>query len=199
VPEYLTVGKTPLERVHKLLSKLHSTKVSKNRGSIVSREAEALFNNFVKQVKPTFNNLPKPLKWQSFLLHDLILLTGIPSNVQKASVKHSLNKAQTKAFAKLELVSEKAFHDVTLKNSIPFKDRNNELLAKPALNEFSAREIQVFAENLEKANQKKEQKKDESQQEMNTEIKIALMTRLGIPLVRIAQNITNQDLSSFRT
>ena len=72
-------------------------------------------------------------------------------------------------------------------------------MAKPALNEFSAREIQVFAENLEKANQKKEQKKDESQQEMNTEIKIALMTRLGIPLVRIAQNITNQDLSSFRT
>ncbi|MBT3388751.1 MAG: ParB/RepB/Spo0J family partition protein, partial [Desulfobacula sp.] len=198
-PEYLTVGKTPLERVHKLLSKLHSTKVSKNRGSIVSREAEALFNNFVKQVKPTFNNLPKPLKWQSFLLHDLILLTGIPSNVQKASVKHSLNKAQTKALAKLELASEKAFDDVTQKNFIPFKDRNSDLLPKPALNEFSAREIQAFAENLEKANQKKEQKRDELQQGSRTEIKIAVMIRLGIPLVRIAQrlNIHRETISKY--
>ncbi|WP_299984021.1 ParB/RepB/Spo0J family partition protein, partial [Desulfobacula sp.] len=38
-PEYLTVGKTPLERVHKLLAKLHSIRVSKDRGSHVSKEA----------------------------------------------------------------------------------------------------------------------------------------------------------------
>ncbi|MBL6995550.1 hypothetical protein [Desulfobacula sp.] len=61
---------------------------------MVSKEAEVLLNKFVKQVETTFNNLPKPLKWQSFLIHDLILLTDIPSNVQKASVKHSLNKAK---------------------------------------------------------------------------------------------------------
>ena len=198
-PGYLTVGKTPLERVHKLLSKLHSTKVSKDRGSIVSQEAEALFNNFVKQVKSAFNNLPKPLKWQSFLLHDLVLLTDIPSKVQKASVKHSLNKAQTKALAQLEQVSDKVFHDVTRKNYIPFKGVNKSLSPEPALNECSAREIQVFAENLEKTNQNKEQKKDESQQEMNTEIKIALMMRLGIHLVRIAQrlNIHRETISKY--
>jgi hypothetical protein len=62
-------------------------------------------------------------------------------------------------------------------------------LPKPALNEFSAREIQAFAENLEKANQKKEQKRDEHPQGSCTEVKVALMTRLGIPLVRIAQRL----------
>jgi len=86
-PWYLTVGKTPLERVHKLLSKLHSIRVSQNRRSMVSMETELLFNKFVKQVESIFKNLPKPLKWQSFLLHDLVLLTDIPLKVQKASVK----------------------------------------------------------------------------------------------------------------
>jgi hypothetical protein len=93
-PEYLTVGKTPLERVIKLLSKLHSIRVSKDRGSLVSKEAEVLLNKFIQQVETIFKNLPKPLKWQSFLVHDLILLTNISSKVQKASVKHSLNKAK---------------------------------------------------------------------------------------------------------
>jgi len=55
----LTVGKTPLERVHKLLSKLHSIWVSKERGSHVSKQAEALLNNFIQQVESIFKNLPK--------------------------------------------------------------------------------------------------------------------------------------------
>ena len=198
-PEYLTVGKTPLERVHKLLSKLHSIRASKDRGSQVSKEAEVLLNKFVQQVESIFKNLPKPLKWQSFLMHDLTLLTDIPSKVQKASVKHDLNKAQTKALAKLEQVSDKAFYDVTQKGSIPVKGQNNNLSSKLTLNEFSAREIQVFAEDLEKANIKKEQKKDDNGQEFRTEIKIALMTRLGIPLVRIAQrlNIHRETISKY--
>ncbi len=93
-PEYLTVGKTPLERGVKLLSKLDSIRVSKDRGSMVSTEADDLFYKFIEQVESIFKNLPKPLKWLSFLLNDLILLTDIPSKVQKASVKHSLNKAK---------------------------------------------------------------------------------------------------------
>jgi len=59
---YLTVGKTPFERVYKLLSKLHSIKVSKERGSHVSKRAEALLNNFIQQVASIFKKLPKPLK-----------------------------------------------------------------------------------------------------------------------------------------
>ena len=146
-PEYLTVGKTPLERIHKLLSKLHSIRVSKDRGSLVSKESGALFNKFVKQIESIFKNLPKPLKWRSFLIHDLILLTDIPSIVQTASVKHCLNKAQTKSLARLEQVSDKVFHEVTQKGSLPFKDQNNNLLPKLKLNEFSAREIQTFAQS----------------------------------------------------
>jgi len=38
-------------------------------------------------------------------MNNLILLTYIPLTVQKASVKHDLNKAQTKAPARLEQAS----------------------------------------------------------------------------------------------
>jgi len=198
-PEYLTVGKTPLERVVKLLSKIDSIRRSKERGSVVLETEKDLSNKFIGQVESIFSNLPKPLKWQSFLMNDLILLTDIPSIVQTASIKHALNKAQTKALARLEQVSGKVFHDVTQKGSIPFKDQNTNLLPTLALNEFSAREIQIFAEDLEKAIKKKEQKKDDHQYEFSTEIKVALMTRLGIPLTRIAQrlNIHRETVSKY--
>jgi len=147
-PEYLTVGKTPLERVHKLLAKLDSIRRSKERGSVVLAAEKSLSNKFIGQVESIFNNLPKPLKWQSFLVNDLILLTDIPLKVQTASVKHGLNKAQTKALPRLEQVSDKVFHEVTQKGFIPFKDQNNNFLPKLKLNEFSAREIQAFAQDF---------------------------------------------------
>ena len=153
-PEYLTVAKTPLGRVNKLLSKIDSIRVSKDRGSLVSKEGDDLFHKYVEQIESIFKNLPKPLKWRSFLMHDLILLTDIPSKVQKASVKHKLNKAQTKALARLERASDKVFNDVTQKGSIPFKGQNSDLLPKLKLNEFSGREIQAFAEDIEKINSK---------------------------------------------
>ena len=59
-PWYLTVGKTTLERVYKLLSKLHSIRVSKDRGSLVSKEAEALLNKFIQQVESIFKNRKIP-------------------------------------------------------------------------------------------------------------------------------------------
>ncbi|MBU0465574.1 MAG: hypothetical protein KKE12_18600 [Proteobacteria bacterium] len=98
-----------------MLSKLDSIGVSKDRGSLVSKAADDLFHKFMEQVELIFKNLPKPLKWRSFLTHDLILLIDIPLKVQKASVKLDLNKAQTKALARLEQVSDRAFHDVTQK------------------------------------------------------------------------------------
>ena len=93
-PWYLTGGKTPLERVHQLLSKLDSIRRSKERGSVVLEADKDLSNKFIGQVESIFKTLPKPLKWQSFLMNDLILLTDIPLKVQKASVKHDLNKAK---------------------------------------------------------------------------------------------------------
>jgi len=84
---YLTVGKTPLERVYKLLSKLDSIRRSKKRGSVVLEADKGLSNKYVGQVESILKNLPKSLKWQSFLMHNLILLIDIPLNAQKASVK----------------------------------------------------------------------------------------------------------------
>ena len=52
-------------------------------------------------------------------------------------------------------MSDKVFQDVTQKGSIPLKDQNNHLLATPVLNEFSAREIQAFAEDIEKTDQER--------------------------------------------
>jgi DNA-binding CsgD family transcriptional regulator len=96
-------------------------------------------------------------------------------------------------------VSDKVFQDVTQKGSIQLKDQNNHLLATPALNEFSAREIQAFAEDIEKTNIKNQQKIDTTQREFSTQIKVAEMTRLGIPLVRIAQrlNIHRETISKY--
>jgi len=93
-PWYLTVGKTPLEKVNKLLSKFDSIRRNKERVSLVLEVDKDLSHKYVGQVESIFKNLPKSLKWQSFLMHDLILLTDIPLKVQKALVKLGLNKAK---------------------------------------------------------------------------------------------------------
>ena len=61
-PEYLTVGKIPLKRVHKLLEKSYSIRVSKNMGSLISKVTDGLFHKYVEQVKSIFKKLSKPLK-----------------------------------------------------------------------------------------------------------------------------------------
>ena len=60
--EYLSMGKTPADRVKTLLGKLHSISISKKRGSKASKKADLLFNKFIKQVEKNFKNLPNPLK-----------------------------------------------------------------------------------------------------------------------------------------
>jgi len=105
--EYASMGKNPADRVKALLGRLHSITISKNRGSKISKKAELLFNKFVKQVEKNFRNLPKPLEWQSFYIHDLPLLMDICKEVQDISIQHNLNKSQTRALAKLNAVSKK--------------------------------------------------------------------------------------------
>ncbi len=75
-----------------------------------SGQLDDLVHKCMEQVESIFENLPKPLKWRSFLNNDLSLLTDISLPVQHASVKHSLNKLQTKALARLETDSR---HDQT--------------------------------------------------------------------------------------
>jgi hypothetical protein len=50
----LTGGKTPLERVYKLLSKLDSIRRSKERGSLVSKAEKDLSHKFMGQVEYIF-------------------------------------------------------------------------------------------------------------------------------------------------
>jgi hypothetical protein len=77
-----------------LLSKLDSIRRSKERGSVGLETVKDLSYKYVGQVESIFQNRPKPLVCGSFFAIGLILLTDIPSIVQTASVKHSLNKAK---------------------------------------------------------------------------------------------------------
>ncbi len=72
--EYASIGKTPADRIKTLLGKLDSVRGSRDRGSKVSSQSKKLFHKFVEQVEKIFNNLPKPLEWRSFYIHDLPLL-----------------------------------------------------------------------------------------------------------------------------
>ena len=56
----------------------------------VSEERKLLFNNFVKQVQRIFDNLPKPLEWQSVYIHDLNLLVQADQAVRKVSIQNKL-------------------------------------------------------------------------------------------------------------
>jgi len=107
------MGKKPTDRLKTLLGKLHSITNSKKRGSKISKEAEALFNKFVKQLEKIFKNLPKPLEWRSFYNHDLPILMNISEEVQKVSIQKGLNRSQTRALETLKEVSSELFQRVT--------------------------------------------------------------------------------------
>ena len=57
-------------------------------GSLISKATDDRFHKYVEPVESIFKNLPKQLKWQSFLVHDLLLLNDIPSKAKKVSVNH---------------------------------------------------------------------------------------------------------------
>jgi len=65
-----------------------------------SREAELLFNKFVKQVDKIFKNLPKSLEWQSFYTHDLALLVDICKELQDISIQQNQERAYKQLAAK---------------------------------------------------------------------------------------------------
>jgi hypothetical protein len=90
--QYLSMGKTPADRVKTLLGKLDSVRSSQERGSEVSSPSKALFHRFVEQVDQIFQNLPKSLGWRSFYTHDLTLLVDTCKEVQEVSIQHQLSQ-----------------------------------------------------------------------------------------------------------
>ena len=75
--EYSSFDSTPTGRVKYLLSKLHSIKVSKNKGSKVNENRMLGFSKFAKLVENIFKKLPKRLEWITFYTHDMFLITNI--------------------------------------------------------------------------------------------------------------------------
>ena len=55
--EYASMGKSPVERLRTLLSKLDLVRRSKQRGSEISNDAKSLSHKFVGQVKKICNTL----------------------------------------------------------------------------------------------------------------------------------------------
>ena len=70
-----------------------------------------LSNKSVRQLQKIFKNLPKPLEWRSFYIHDLNLLVDTPPEVKAVSVKQRLGKSQTRALGKLNSVSKDQFEE----------------------------------------------------------------------------------------
>ncbi|MBW2544343.1 MAG: ParB/RepB/Spo0J family partition protein, partial [Deltaproteobacteria bacterium] len=61
--EYVSMGKSSVDRVETLLSKLDGIRRSEQRGSEISDNAVNLSHKFAGQVEKIFKNLPKPLEW----------------------------------------------------------------------------------------------------------------------------------------
>jgi len=92
--EYLSMGKTPADRVKTLLGKLDSVRRSKELGYGVATQARLTSNKFIGSVEKIFKNLPKPLEWRSFFNHDLPLLMDFCEEVQEVSIQHQLSLTQ---------------------------------------------------------------------------------------------------------
>lgn len=188
--EYMSMGKTRLEKVSKLLSKLDSVRRSEKRGYIPDEENRETSHKFMGRVEEIFKNIPKPMEWRSFLNNDLNLLIDISSSVQEVSIQHRLNKSQTRALANVQKSSESAFQEV-VNHPSAFGDPEEDQEPGTQLREYSAKEINAFAQKWAKAEAKRnaEQELAETQLEWSTEVKVTLMNRLGIPLIRIAERL----------
>ncbi len=66
-PDYLALGDGPVQRLKALLGRLDSVRASKERGSEVRPEAEALFHKCMEQLETIFTALPRPVEWPCYL------------------------------------------------------------------------------------------------------------------------------------
>jgi hypothetical protein len=90
--QYLSMGKTPADRLKTLLGKLDSVRRSKELGYEVGTQARLTSHKFVGSVEKIFKNLPKSLEWRSFLNNDLPLLMDFCQEVQEVSIQHQLSE-----------------------------------------------------------------------------------------------------------
>ncbi len=210
--EYATMGKTSAGRVKTLLDKLDSARRSKDRGYEISDQAAMTSHKFMGRVEQMFRNLPKPLEWRSFYNNDLPLLIDFSEEVREASVEHHLNKSQTRALAKLKEASEEEFQKIvtpvcraehsTGRQEQRFPVSEPELFNhdshKIDLRDLSAREIEEVARKAANKEIVHERNRRRISPFLNLDVKILLMSRLGIPADRIAARLKVNRLTVMK-
>lgn len=156
-----------------------------------------------------FYNLPNPLDWQSFFKNDLPLLWNFCQEVRDISDQHHLNKSQIRALIKLKATSDETFQKI-IKNEK--EDRANPPVSQgtdrgksnpyPFPNEInirdlSAREIEEVADKVVRKEIQTERNRPRFSPSLNMETTILTMTRLGIPVDRIAAGLNISRKSEF--
>lgn len=187
--EYAVMGKSPADRVKTLLGTIDSVRRSRERGFNPAKEAKQTSHKFVGRVKKIFKNLPKPLEWRSFYNHDLPILMDISEEVQKVSIQNDLNRSQIRALEMLREVSSEEFqrvitHDPEPSNLVKGPDSVDS--SQIGLGDLSAREIKDIAEKAAKKASLTELNRARVSPSSNQETVIYMMSRLGIPVERIA-------------
>ncbi|MEE8399005.1 MAG: ParB/RepB/Spo0J family partition protein [Desulfobacterales bacterium] len=192
VPEYVSMGPDPVDRVKTLLSRLDAVRRSEQRGNRVADTAKLTSHRFVGHVEKLFKNLPKSLEWRSFYTHDLNLLVQAPQSVRDASVDHELNRSQTWALEKLNRVSEERFEALVNKSAPPRTQKDRRKGSSPGirrLKDFSAAEIEAIAEKEIGRQNLAEQGRVRETIPLVSMVKAQLMHRLGIPMEIVASNL----------
>ena len=190
--KYATMGKTPADRVKTLIGQLDSVRRSQVRGSEVSGHSKALSRKFAGQVEKIFKNLPNPLEWRSFYRHDLPILMDISEEVQKISIQDGLNRSQTRALETLKAASVEEFQRVTAyrqESSNPVVEPDSKDSSQIDLRDLSAREIKGIAEKAAKKESLTELNRPRVSPSFRLEMVIFMMSRMGIPVERIAARL----------
>jgi len=193
--EYAAMGISPEKRVNTLLSKLHSIHVRQNKQSILSEDEHILFSKFTKQVNKYFQMLPKRLEWISFYTNDLPLILEICDDIRDISLKNQLNKSQVKAILDVKNSSDEAFQAIVNNENTKYSKKNEISKSGPKhasilpLKNMSAREIRESAEKIIKKQIKEKQRQERTTENLNLATKQFIMSRLGIPVDRIARQL----------
>ena len=136
--QYLSMGKTPADRVKTLLGKLDSVRRSEELGYEVASEAKLTSNKFIGSVQEIFKNLPKPVKWLSFYLNDLPLLMDFCEEVQEVSIQHQLSEKCSIGRSLLYVIRYLTRYHLDFDNSIPARFRVPEFGNSPAREQWRA-------------------------------------------------------------
>lgn len=197
---YVAMGKAPLERVKTVLRKIDSVRRSRERGFSPEKKTEETSNKFIRRVEKIFKNLSNPMDWLSFFKNDLPLLMDFCQEVRDLSDQHHLNKSQIRALAKLKATSEEAFESIIKNEEEDGPIEINKFPFSPAIKicDLSAREIEEIADKAIRKEIRTEQNRLRIRPQLNTEVKIFLMSRLGIPIDRIAVKLKLNRKTAYK-